>query len=145
MKIGIPILLVLMVLLWFVVRSLEEPKLLTEIKKRHEIIKSGLPADERWQRIKNSNPIFTGTTHDVDGAGSNVNKGYEIYICLDGDDINSAMYVVIHELSHMTVTEYDHSDKFWANFRDLKSICQTLGVYQSADKKPYCGQVVNEN
>jgi hypothetical protein len=126
-----------------VIRSLKEPEMLKEIKRRYEVIRAGLPADERWKRIKNSNTIFTGTTHEVDGAGSNVNKGYEIYICLDGDDVNSAMYVVIHELAHMSVVEYDHSDKFWENFRDLKSICQTLGVYSPADQKAYCGQTVH--
>lgn len=137
------ILVVLLFLLVLAIRSLKEPKILTEIKRRCEVIKTGLPADERWKRIKNSNSIFTGTTHEVDGAGSNVNKGYEIYICLDGDDVNSAMYVVIHELAHMSVAEYDHSSKFWENFRDLKAICQTLGVYSPADQKPYCGQTVH--
>ena len=144
MKIGIPILVVLVVLLGFVVRSLEEPKLLTEIKKRYEIIKSGLPADERWKRIKNSNPIFTGTTRDVDGAGSNVNKGYEIYICLDGDDVNSAVYVLIHELAHMSVPEYDHTDRFWTNFSKLKELCINNGLYTVSGTRTYCGDTIKD-
>jgi len=73
--------------------------------------------------------------------GYNVNKGYEIYLCLDGDDINSVMNVLIHELSHITVNEYDHSPDFWKSFKDLKDLCKLIGIYEPIkdDNLDYCG------
>ena len=76
--------------------------------------------------------------------GSNVNKGYEIYICLDGDDVNSAMYVLIHELAHMSVKEYDHSGDFWTNFKKLKEIAIENGLYTRQGARGYCGDVVRD-
>jgi hypothetical protein len=75
--------------------------------------------------------------------GLNVNKGYEIYICLDGDDVNSATYVLLHELAHMTVPEYDHSNSFWENFNKLMKIATDNGIYSEVNaSKNYCGDVV---
>jgi hypothetical protein len=76
--------------------------------------------------------------------GSNVNKGYEIYICLDGDDVNSAMYVLLHELAHMSVPEYDHTKNFWAHFEKLKKISIQSGVYTPHGTRTYCGDVVKD-
>lgn len=137
------IIIVLLVVLGLVLTTIKEPEILKEIKRRYRVIQGGLPADERWKTLKKSNVIFTGTG-GYDGAGSNVNKGYEIYICLDGNDVNSAMYVILHELSHMTVDEYDHSENFWINFKDLKRIASQLGVYRPDKQKYYCGQIVND-
>ena len=138
------LLVLLVAMLVFVIRSLKEPVMLTEIKRRCEVIKTGLPADERWKRIKNSNSILTGTTHEVDGAGSNVNKGYEIYICLDGDDVNSAMYVLLHELAHMSVPEYDHTTSYWDNFAKLKKVAIDNGIYKKNGTRQYCGDTVKD-
>ena len=76
--------------------------------------------------------------------GSNVNKGYEIYICLDGDDVNSAMYVLIHELAHMSVPEYDHTTHFWKNFEALKKLCVEKGLYTLDGERKYCGDTVKD-
>jgi hypothetical protein len=76
--------------------------------------------------------------------GSNVNKGYEIYICLDGNDVNSAMYVLLHELAHMSVPEYDHTNKFWEHFEKLKKIAINTGVYVPIGTRTYCGDVVKD-
>lgn len=130
-----------MVLLWFT----KEDPFLTELKRRYQVIRQSLPADPRWELIKRTNSILTGTYTTYDGViGSNVNKGYEIYICMSGQDINSAMYVLIHELAHMTVAEYDHSDKFWKNFKDLKAICMDMGLYKPGGTRQYCGQTITD-
>ena len=131
-------------LLFEAVRSLKEPELLTEIKRRYDVIRSNLPADARWKRICTKRAIITGTDKSSGIVGSNVNKGYEIYICIDGEDIDSAMYVFLHELAHMTVTEYDHSKNFWNNFKDLRQVCKEIGVYNPVGIKEYCGKEVKE-
>jgi len=126
------------------VRSVSEPKLLTEIKRRYDIIRTSLPADVRWHKICTKLAVITGTDKSSGIVGSNVNKGYEIYICIDGEDIDSAMYVFLHELAHMTVTEYDHSEAFWKNFKDLRQVCSTIGVYNPVGTKQYCGKEVRD-
>lgn len=122
----------------------DDPPMLKEIKRRYKIIQKGLPHEDRWKLICNKNAIITGTDRHSGIVGSNVNKGYEIYICIDGEDIESAMYVFLHELAHLTVSEYDHTQRFWDNFRDLRTICTKLGVYSPVQSQMYCGEKVGE-
>ena len=124
----------------------QEPKMLTELKARYfkilDILK--VNGDPIWKPVLKP-AIITGLNGKKDGViGSNVNKGYEIYICLDGDDVNSAFYVLIHELAHMTVPEYDHSIKFWENFEKLKKICIDSGLYVKSGERKYCGDSVRD-
>ena len=136
---------VLGVVLADIVTMTKDPPMLAEIKRRYTIIRESLPAEERWKLICKRPSIITGTSPGMNKTiGLNVNKGYEIYICLDGEDVESAMYVFLHELSHLTVSEYDHSQKFWDNFRDLREICAQLGVYKPVTDKKYCGESVGE-
>jgi hypothetical protein len=124
--------------------------MLTELKGRYNILVKHLQdvdgIDERFKCLRPRRPILTGidTSRMNKGTiGYNVNKGYEICICLAGDDINSAFYVLLHELAHMTVTEYDHTTKFWTNFKDLKALCNSLGIYDnSSGSSKYCGDSV---
>lgn len=75
--------------------------------------------------------------------GTNVNKGSEIFVCLDGDT-NDTFHVLLHELAHSTVTEYDHSDKFWENFAELRNIAKNEGLYTPVSNKNYCGKVISD-
>jgi hypothetical protein len=123
-----------------------EPKMLVELKDRYFRILDILRAtgDPLWKPVLKP-AIITGLNGKKDGViGSNVNKGYEIYICLDGDDVNSAFYVLMHELAHMTVPEYDHSIKFWENFEKLKKICIDNGLYTKEGVRSYCGDQVRD-
>ena len=123
-----------------------QPPMLTELKQRyHRLIKILRDSrDPTWIPVLRPS-IITGIYGRKDGViGSNVNKGYEIYICMDGDDVNSAMYVLIHELAHMSVPEYDHTDLYWENFKKLKAICVQNGLYQDAGSRTYCGEQIHE-
>jgi len=124
-----------------------QPSLLREIKSRYLTLRKHLqetPAiDPRFTILRDHQPIITGimaSRMNKGTIGYNVNKGYEIYICLDGDNVDAAMHVLIHELAHMTVPEYDHSPEYWASFRDLRQLCITLGIFHpSGDPQMYCG------
>ncbi len=141
----------LVVVLWgflvlFSTLMSHEPPMLTELKQRYmqmlEILRK--TGDPLWIPVLKPS-IITGLQGKKDGViGSNVNKGYEIYICLDGDDVNSAMYVLIHEVAHMSVPEYDHTDKFWENFKKLKSMCIEAGLYEAKGPRKYCGETVRD-
>lgn len=133
-------------MLGLVVLTNSEPKMLVELKDRYFKMLDILRAtgDPIWTPVLKP-AIITGLHGKKDGViGSNVNKGYEIYICLDGDDVNSAFYVLIHELAHMTVPEYDHSIKFWENFEKLKKICIDNGLYAKGGVRSYCGDQIRD-
>jgi len=138
--------IVMFVMLVVAIATNSESKMLTELKTRYfkmiDILRE--THDPLWYPVLRP-AIITGLNGKKDGViGSNVNKGYEIYICLDGDDVNSAFYVLIHEVAHMTVPEYDHSIAFWENFEKLKKICIDSGLYVKSGERKYCGDVVRD-
>jgi hypothetical protein len=129
-----------------IVRFNKEPIMLTELKLRYWAILDMLRAsgDPTWIPVLKP-AIITGIYGKKDGViGSNVNKGYEIYICLDGDDVNSAVYVLIHELAHMSVPEYDHTTHYWEKFKQLKELCIKNGLYTRAGDRKYCGDTIKD-
>lgn len=131
----------------------QQNPLMEELIRRYDILLSHLRntehIDARFSRLRRR-CILTGihgSRMNRGTIGYNVNKGYEIYICLDGglDSIDSAMNVLIHELAHVTVDEYDHSEAFWASFKDLKELCKALGVYKTLEGTPeYCGITIRD-
>lgn len=140
--------IILFVLLVLIVSLNKEPEMLSELKYRYwlllEVLKN--TGDPLWHPVCKPS-IITGMINwskDRGPIGSNVNKGYEIYICLDGNDVNSAMYILLHELAHMSVPEYDHTDKFWKHFDKLKKIAANAGVYTVSGTRTYCGDVVRD-
>jgi len=131
--------------------SRQEHPLMTELRRRYDVLlehlQTTLVVDPRFARLR-KRCILTGihgSRMNRGTIGYNVNKGYEIYICLDKDDINSAMNVLIHELAHVTVDEYDHSEAFWTSFKDLKELCKTLGIYVPIEGNiEYCGIMIKD-
>jgi hypothetical protein len=143
-------LLVTMVIVFFIIfTNNQEPPMLTEIKQKYRAILDMLrqTGDPMWKGVLRPS-IITGMkdwSKNKGPIGSNVNKGYEIYICLDGNDVNSAMYVLIHELAHMSVPEYDHTTKYWTNFSKLKKLCIDNGFYTASSVRTYCGDVIKDD
>ena len=144
----VPIIVVLMFVVYMLCKRMFLPSLFIEIKRRYEILLDHLRTapgiDERFEPIKKHRPLFTGIDSSRMNKGTigyNVNKGYEIFICVDTQgSVDAAMHILIHELAHMTVPEYDHSEAFWKNFRDLRQLCIHLGILQNAEQSMmYCG------
>ena len=139
-------------LLVTIVATNRPPDLLVEVRRRYERLMQALhddpKLDPRWEPVKKP-VILTGMCGWDKSKGAiayNVNKGYEIYLCLVGDEtpdetrINTAMHVLIHELSHSTVREYEHSDSFWKNFKDFRKYCAERGLYTPGNVGPFCGE-----
>jgi hypothetical protein len=144
----IPIFIILFVVLVVIVSLNTETPMLTDLKYKYWILLEILrrTGDPLWDPVRKP-AIITGMLNwdkTKGPIGSNVNKGYEIYICLDGNDVNSAMYVLLHELAHMSVPEYDHTNKFWAHFEKLKKIAIDGGVYVPSGTRTYCGDTVKD-
>lgn len=126
-----------------------EHSMLVEVKQKYSDILAMLRAtgDPMWLPVLSPALItgMVGWSKEQGPIGSNVNKGYEIYLCLDGNDVNSVVYVLIHELAHMTVSEYDHTSSFWTNFAKLKELCVQNGIYTMQGTRQYCGDTIRDN
>ena len=108
-----------------------------------------------------SNPVLREvrqrfTKLDPSYADIPLKQGWESYtdnktaitLCLtDPDtkkyyDINSVMYVALHELSHIITPTYDnHGEEFKRNFTALLQRADKAGIYDSSKSIPvtYCG------
>ncbi len=82
-----------------------------------------------------------------------VNKGEQLALCIrkveDNSfiDINTIIFVAIHELAHIMTDEVGHTPKFWNNMKYLLEKGIEINVYNAVDysKQPtdYCGQEIN--
>jgi len=122
------------------------PRMLKELKRRYDAFADSLQFNEKYKMLYTNRSIITGLKKSEDTIAYNINKGYEIYIAIDEkSDVNSAMYVLLHELAHSTVEEYDHSDDFWKNFKELRELAVSKGLYEPIASSKYCGQTINDS
>jgi len=128
----------LIVALLLVLLTREDPVLL-QLKEKYRAFIKTLP--DRYSKIKR--PVIITGTYSKGEIGSNVNKGGEIYICME-NSVNDAFHVLLHELAHTTVREYDHSSGFWDSFADLKSLAVQGGFYSPVGTKKYCGKEISD-
>lgn len=94
------------------------------------------------------------TPEDEKYTSYTVNKGERIVFCLrfkvieQIHDMNTLMYVVIHELAHVGCPEYGHTKLFNKIFKFLLTQGIVIGIYKPIDyrKTPqnYCGMEINE-
>lgn len=84
------------------------------------------------------------------------NKGEVIAICLRAKDAthtihdpNLIMFVVLHELAHVSNQTIGHDDSFWRAFKWLLQEAVEAGIYKpdNYDKTPqrYCGLLIDYN
>lgn len=82
-----------------------------------------------------------------------INKGEKIVFCLREKndeqtlhDINTIMFVAIHELSHLMTEDIGHTPKFWDNMKYLLKHAIEIGLYTKVDYKnnpaDYCGMQI---
>jgi hypothetical protein len=138
------LILILVATCAFLIWNTREPRILTDVKRRYKILRSHLKnenAPEKFHVLRDE-VVITG--RDAGDLGYNSNKGYEIGLCLDGSP-NDVFHVLLHELSHSTVEEYDHSEQFWKNFSELRDMCINLGIYERIpQRKSFCGQFIQD-
>ncbi len=98
--------------------------------------------------------VIMETGADEKYTSYTVNKGERIVFCLRAKvvntihDMNTLMYVVIHELGHIGCPEYGHTKLFREIFKFLLIQSTKIGIYKPIDyrKNPqiYCGMEINE-
>jgi len=135
------------VLLFSFLSLTREPKSLRTLRERYTKLReecSKLPEDHKFRKLEE--PILLVGYHGMQGGllGFNTNKGSEIGLCVDGCP-NELMHVLLHELAHATVSEYDHSKEFWDNLEELKKFAEEKNLYKPiADPKGFCGASVHD-
>jgi len=98
----------------------------------------------RWNRIR-----LRETNPDESHIAYVINKDVELRVCLkdpatkEAESLNTAMFVVIHELAHLMSVSYGHNAEFWNNFKILLARAISLDIYQFKDygnsTETYCG------
>ena len=85
-----------------------------------------------------------------------LNKGEEICLCLREpeneleiiDDMNTLMFVLVHELSHLMTDDIGHTNKFWNNMAYLLKKASEINLYTpinySVTPVMYCGVKIDE-
>lgn len=114
-----------------------------------------LPADDaRVRRIKrryNPDAVSEGTA-DSGYTSYSVNKGERIVVCMrQADntfvDYNDLVYVVVHELAHLSTDDIGHTPEFWDNFKYLIGHAIEFDLYRYKDygDRPvnYCGMKIS--
>ena len=94
------------------------------------------------------------TPQDEKYTSYTINKGEKIVFCLRSKlldnihDMNTLMYVVIHEMGHVGCPEYGHTPLFKKIFKFLLEQSIILNIYKPIDYRinpqNYCGMVINE-
>jgi predicted metal-dependent hydrolase len=116
------------------------------------------PNDDRVKRlIRKFNPDrISESLRGSKYTSYSINKGEKIVLCLRSKDmsqrltdINTLMFVTLHELAHIMTISIGHTKEFWSNFKFILKIAVQIGIYDnidySKDPQPYCGIEVNDS
>jgi predicted metal-dependent hydrolase len=150
----------------YLVRSLPDKRyaadLLAQIREKLETFMSHMSknyiSDERVTRlIENFRPdrISEGS-ENAKYTSYSINKGEKIVLCLRSRDekkqlvdLNTMMFVVLHEIAHLATKSIGHTAEFWDNFKWILKEAVNIGIYKSQDfnNKPveYCGIQITDN
>ena len=136
--------------------------LLANIRKNIELLVLHLekiaPDDERTLQIKKKldpDNISEGTDN-AKYTSYSINKGEKIVFCLRSRnedktlvDLNTMMFVALHEIAHVGTKSLGHTDEFWDNFRWLLEESIQIGIYREQDfktkPKEYCGITITDS
>lgn len=101
----------------------------------------------RWGTCK-----FRETASHETTAAYTVNKGDEMRLCVRNEgnkleNMNTSMFVVLHELGHLMSVSYGHNEEFRDNFSYIVHLASGLGFYKPEDFEnspvSYCGTEIN--
>lgn len=125
-------------------------KIVTYLKENHisDPKVKRLVSKYKPQNISESIPNTNYTSYSV-------NKGEKIVFCIRDKkthnlvDINTMMFVAIHELAHIMTKSIGHTEEFWDNMRYLLKKGIKIGVYRNVNykdnPKAYCGTQITDS
>jgi len=149
------------------VRNVHDKKLsaelLSQIKNRLEslcnFVLKKYQSDEKLApsvkrlRAKFNPDNIQESSPDSQYTSYSVNKGEELHFCLRSKDddqklhqINTLMFVAIHELAHIMSVTLGHNKEFMTNFKFLLNNAVEVGVYKKVDytknNTEFCGMKI---
>jgi predicted metal-dependent hydrolase len=122
----------------------EQAKLLNQFNKDIKRLQKNYNPNSLSENVPNSS--YTSYSE---------NKGQKIVFCLRSKrndklvDINTMMFVGLHELAHLMTHSIGHKPEFWDNFRILLRIAIRIGIYDcinyNIESKDYCGTKITDS
>lgn len=114
---------------------------------------NNLPSKEIANRLETRwrGCVLKETASNERSAAYTVNKGQEMRICTRTsgnklENINTSMFVIIHELAHLMSNSYGHGAEFKDHFNYIIHLASSIGIYKPQDftntPVDYCGNVV---
>lgn len=86
------------------------------------------------------------------------NKGQRIVVCLRDKtkppqypliEINTIMFVMLHEMAHLMTESIGHTPEFWGNFKRILHDAVKVGIYTpvnySRQPTAYCGMLITDS
>ena len=123
----------------------------------NELKKTNKDQEDVNRMINNFNPDnITETDKGSKYTSYSINKGEKMVFCLRSrdeknnlEDLNTMMFVAIHELAHTMTKSIGHTPEFWDNFRTLLKNARKLGIYKRVNynetPKSYCGIKITDD
>ena len=116
--------------------------------KAHNLSLKRLKKNYKPNNITESSPGNKYTSYSI-------NKGEKIVFCLRSKkvdnklvDLNTMMFVAIHELAHLMTKSIGHTTEFWDNMRFLLKEGIKIGIYKKQDFNnlpvDYCGTKITD-
>lgn len=122
-------------------------------------LKGKYPKDKRVGRLAtnfNSDQI-SESTPDSKYTSYSVNKGEKIVFCIrqrdelnELVDLNTMMFVAIHEMAHLMTISIGHTKEFWGNMEFIlkEALSKDVNLYEyqpfHQSPKPYCGTMITD-
>jgi len=140
--------------------SLEAANLIAKIREKLVVLMEHLEKsyslnDERVRLLKkNFRPDRLKEGVDTPGYTSySINKGEQIVLCLRSNDklvdLNTMLFVVLHEFAHLSTESVGHTEEFWDNFRWILEESINIGIYTKQEFKvknvEYCGMTITSS
>ena len=139
-------------------------ELMVEIRRRLQLVKEfyettpGLASDPPVARFLVNYHPEAFVENDVKSSDTSYseNKGQRIVVCLRDKtkppypliDINTIMFVILHEMGHLMTETIGHTPEFWSNFKRILEDATKLGLYTSVnyarEPKSYCGMTITD-
>ena len=133
-------------------------KIENKINKFVNILINKYPNDQRIIRLKNNlkNIKYEESPFNDNTSSFTINKGELMSICIRHKkdrtkfhDMNTLMFVIIHELAHVMSVSIGHGEEFMKNFRFLLKESKKALIYNPIDYSEknmnYCGVDVTHN
>jgi len=147
MVLSIIFMIIMFGIIVFIMLKTRDPPVFTEVKDKYAFLRKYIEThDDVPQKFKvlTRQIVLIGYIKKKNEIGYNTNKGYEIGLCLDGNS-NQIFHVLLHELAHSTVKEYEHNNNFWQNFKELRELAHRIGIYTPIpESQSFCGRYIRD-